>query len=279
MAPSNRPSPSYRSLLVVVFSLLLVTACVVNAQNSNNTNTSNVNSAANTNTNANANSNTNTNTNANQNTKGTDPNATPTPSPTPDLKTKLVESIWYPLVISVVFIGLLIGFAYTIVKVILRSKSSFRSPLGLPDGSLRAVLAFMLVAFLGFYVYASVLSQTDVRIPDALLGIVATVIGFYFGSRSAEGAAGAATSGRTGSVEGTVVDSASSPAAGATIELSQGTNKKFTQTADLNGKYDFDNVPTGDYDIQASKSGSAPSDSAKVKVSAGGTQTVNLKLK
>jgi len=163
------------------------------------------------------------------------------------------------------------------MRVILRSKSSFRSPLGLPDGSLRAVLAFLLVAFLGFYVYASVLSLTPFNVPESLLGIIGTVIGFYFGSRSTDAAG--ATAGRTGSVEGTVVDSSNSPAVGATIELSQGTTKKFTQTADLNGKYDFDNVPIGDYEIQASKSGSTPSDSAKVKVAAGGTQTVNLKLK
>jgi hypothetical protein len=281
MALSNRLSSSYRPLLVVVFSLLLVSAYVVNAQNTNNPNTSNVNSAATTTTNANANSNanTNTNTNANQNTKGTDPNATPTPSPTPDLKTKLVESTWYPLVISVIFGGLIIGFAATIMRVILRSKSSFRSPLGLPDGSLRAVLAFLLVAFLGFYVYASVLSLTPFNLPESLLGIIATVIGFYFGSRSAEAAAGGTTSGRTGSVEGTVVDSAGSPAGGATVELSQAGVKKLTQTANPSGKFHFDNVPIGDYDIQASKTGSAPSDSAKVKVTAGGTQTVNLKLK
>ena len=60
-----------------------------------------------------------------------------------------------------IFFGLLIGFAATIMRVILRSKSSFRSPLGLPDGSLRAVLAFLLVAFLGFYVYANVLSLSQ----------------------------------------------------------------------------------------------------------------------
>src|SRR6185369_17006684 len=67
MALSNRLSSSYRPLLVVVFSLLLVSAYVVNAQNTNNTNTSNVNSAANTNTNVNASSNSNNNTNGNQN--------------------------------------------------------------------------------------------------------------------------------------------------------------------------------------------------------------------
>jgi hypothetical protein len=280
MALSNRLSSSYRPLLVVVFSLLLVSAYVVNAQNTNNTNTSNVNSAATTNTNANANSNTNTNTNQNTNdTKGgSDQNTNNTLSP--DIRAKLVQSNWYPIAVSLLFGALLIGFAATIIRVILRSKSSFRSPLGLPDGSLRAMLAFMLVAFLGFYVYASILSLSDFRLPESLLGIIATVIGFYFGSRSAEGAAAAtATAGRTGSVDGTVVDSANSPASGATIELSQAGARKLTQTADQSGKFKFDNVPIGDYDIQASKTGSAPSDSAKVKVTAGGTQTVNLKLK
>ena len=277
MAMSNRLSSTNKLLLVLVTSLLLAGTCAkgqTNTSNTNsNTNTTNANSATNSNTNVNANSNTNTNTN--QNTNSTDPNAKTTPSP--DLKAKLVESTWYPLVITAIFGGLLIGFAATIMRVILRSKSSFRSPLGLPDGSLRAVLAFLLVAFLGFYVYASVLSLTPFNLPESLLGIIATVIGFYFGSRSTEGAG--TTAGQTGSVQGAVVDSSGSPAAGATVELSQGTNKKFTHAADLNGKFDFDNVPTGDYNIQASLTGHAPSDSAKVKVAAGGTQTVNLKLK
>jgi len=135
------------------------------------------------------------------------------------------------------------------------------------------------VAFLGFYVYASVLNIAPFNVPESLLAIIATVIGFYFGSRSAEGAGAGATSGRTGSVEGTVVDNSNSPAAGATIELSQGTNKKLTQKADLNGKFDFDNVPIGDYTIQGSLTGHTPSDSAKVKVTAGGTEKVSLKLK
>jgi len=161
-----------------------------------------------------------------------------------------------------------------LMRVIRFSKFSFNNPLGLPDGSLRAVLAFLLVSFLGFYVFASVLNGTEFRIPDSLLGIVATVIGFYFGSRTAEGRVAS-----TGSVEGVVLSNAGSPAAGATIDLSQSGNKKFTQTADLSGKFRFDNVPTGDYDIQASLAGQTPSDPAKVKVTAGGTQTVNLKLK
>lgn len=278
MAIPNRLSSSPKPLQVLVISLLLINAYVVNAQNnSNNTNTSNVNSAANNNTNVNANSNTNTNQNTNDTKGDPDQNAKTTPSPI-DIRAKLLESNWYPLVVSLLFGGLLVGFAATIIRVILRSKSSFRSPLGLPEGSLRAMLAFLLVAFLGFYVYASILSLSNFSLPDSLLGIIATVIGFYFGSRSGEEKAGA-TSGRTGSVEGTVLDNSGSPAAGATIDLSQGTNKKFTQTADLNGKFDFDNVPIGDYEIQASKTGHTASDSVKVKVTAGGTQTVPLKLK
>jgi len=272
MAMSNRLSSTNYSLLVLLISLLLVGAYVAKAQNRN------ANSAATASPSPSASPSSTPATSPSPNVNGTNPNVTPSPSPTPDLKTRLVESTWYWGVVSVIFFGLLIGFAATIMRVILRSKSSFRSPLGLPDGSLRAVLAFLLVAFIGFYVYANVLSlSTDLKIPDSLLGIIATVIGFYFGSRSAEGAG--TTAGQTGGVRGTVVDSSGSPTAGATVELSQGTNKRFTHAADLNGKFDFDNVPTGDYDIQASLTGHAPSDSTKVKVAAGGTQTVNLKLK
>jgi hypothetical protein len=76
-----------------------------------------------------------------------------------------------------------------------------------------------------------------------------------------------------------VVDKNGSPAAGASVELSQSGIKKFTQNADTNGKYRFENVPVGNYDIQASLTGQTPSDPAKVSVSAGTTQTANLKLK
>lgn len=276
---SNRISSTNQALIVFMIGVLLVSAHVVNGQtNSNNANANNVNSAANNNTNVNANTNnTNTNQNTNDSKGGADQNAKTTPSP--DMRTRLLESNWYPLLVSLLFGAVLIGFAATIMRVILRSKSSFRSPLGLPDGSLRAMLAFMLVAFLGFHVYASMLILAPFNLPESLLGIIATVIGFYFGSRSGEATGAGTAAGRTGSVEGTVTDNSGAPAAGATIELSQGTNKKFTQTADLKGKFDFDNVPIGDYDIQASLSGHTPSDSAKVKVAAGSTQTVNLKLK
>lgn len=275
----NRLFSSHRPVLVLAISLLLVNAHVVNAQNnSNNANTSNINSLTNNNTNANANSNTNTNQNTNETKSGADQN-TKTTSASADIRAKLLESNWYPLTVTLLFGVLLIGFAATIIRVILRSKSSFRNPLGLPDGSLRAMLAFLLVAFLGFYVYASILSLTDFKLPESLLGIIATVIGFYFGSRSDDEKGAGAPSGQTGSVDGSVVDSAGAAAGGATVELSQAGGKKLTQTTDPTGKFKFDNLPIGDYDIQASKIGATPSDSAKVKVIAGRSQTIALKLK
>lgn len=266
-------------LLLIFGMVLLVSSHVIHAQNnSNNSNTntnaananagtnSNVNVNANSNANANANQNQNTNTNTNQKTnQTTGGNSTPS---------TLFQSYWYPVVVSIIFVFLLGGFASTIMRAIRFSKFTFNNPLGLPDGSLRAVLAFVLVSFLGFYVFANVLGATEIRIPDTLLGIVATVIGFYFGSRTSD----TKNSSTVGSVEGTVLDNAGSPALGATIELSQ-TGKKFTQTADLNGKFKFDNVPIGDYDIAASLTGHTPSDPAKVKVAAGASQTVSLKLK
>lgn len=266
MAISNRISSSYRSLLMFVIALFLAGVCVVKAQTPTPGVTATPSPSANVSP-----------------SPSPSPSATKSPdqstATTPDIRAKLLESNWYPLVISLLFGVLLLGFAGTIARVILRSKSSFRSPLGLPEGSLRAMLAFMLVAFLGFYVYASVLSLSDFKLPDALLGIIATVIGFYFGSRSVEGAGAGAKSEQTGSVDGSVLDKNGTPAGGATVDLSQAGVKKFTQTADLSGKFKFDNVPIGDYDIQASKSDHTPSDSAKTKVTTGRTQTVNLKLK
>ena len=262
MSISNRISSSYRSLLVLVITFFLAGVCVVKAQTPTPTPTPTPSPSPSVSP-----------------SPSPSPSPTATPTPSPDFRAKLLDSYWYPLVISLIFGVLLLGFAATIARVILRSKSSFRSPLGLPEGSLRAMLAFMLVAFLGFYVYASVLSLSDFKLPDALLGIIATVIGFYFGSRSVEGAGAVARSEQTGRVEGAVHDNAGTPAGAATVDLTQAGVKKFTQTADASGKFKFENVPIGDYEIQASKSGHNPSDSAKVKVITGRTQTVNLALK
>lgn len=272
---------SIRSFLIVVtIVLVLVNGYVANAQdNTNNSNSANANTAGNANTNANTNSNTNTNTNNNQNRNAnskSDTGLSRLDEITEARRNDLTQRAWFPFVVTAMFGLVLIPFAWTIVRAIRFSKSTFRSPLGLPEGSLRAMLAFTLVAFLGFYVLASILSMSELKPPDFLLGIVATVIGFYFGSRTGETGSSAA---RNGSVEGSVVDKNGSPAAGASVELFQSGVKKFTRTADTNGRYRFDSVPVGNYEAQASLSGHTPSDPKKVTVTAGDPQTVDLKLK
>jgi hypothetical protein len=280
--------PSARNLFVLLaLTLLLVNVCVVNAQNTNSTNSNNSNantnanhngnrngngnsnandnSNANTNVNANTNQNSNANGNSNQGTSGAD-------------QVDPVKSGWFFALVTVLFGGMLGAFVYVIARAILFSKGTFSNPLGLPDGSLRAMLAFTLVAFLGFYIYAGVLiapSNPNFKPPDFLTGIVATVIGFYFGSRSGEGT-GAPT---TGVIQGSVTDKTNAPAVGAVVELTQSNGKKLTQKADASGKYKFDKLAAGDYSLQASLTGQLPSDEKKVTLTTGATQTVDLALK
>src|SRR5206468_4118593 len=103
-----------------------------------------------------------------------------------DRKDNLAKAWWFVILVTLMFGALLFPFAMTITRAIRFSPSTFRSPLGLPEGSLRAMLAYTLVVFLGFYIYASILSFSDFPPPQFLIGIVATVIGFYFGSRTGE---------------------------------------------------------------------------------------------
>jgi Carboxypeptidase regulatory-like domain len=280
MANSNHLLPissARKSFVMLTITLLFVTVCAVNAQdNTNNTNnntgSANANRVSNTNANTNARGNINGNVNGNSNQEGA----------TPDLKAEerkanYATSPWFFIIVTLLFAGVLIPFGMVITRAIRFSRFTFNSPLGLPDGSLRAILAYMLVAFLGFYVYASVLSFSDFKPPEFLIGIVATVIGFYFGSRTNEDKN--AASQRTGTIQGSVTDKDGAPAGGANVELSQSEGKKLTEKADAKGKYKFDNVPAGDYDIQASLQNHAPSDPMKIKVTAGTPLTVDLKLK
>lgn len=240
--------------------------------NANNANANNANS--NRNSNANGGQNGNVNSNANQNADNANANATRAAEI--QRQGMLVGTWWYPFLVTSIFVVVLGLFAYAIYRSVRFSKSTFNSPLGLPEGSLRAMLAFLLVVFVGFYVYASVLSFSDFQPPQFLLGIVATVVGFYFGSRSAEDKGGAVA--RTGTVQGNVVDRNGSPAVGATVDLSQAGVSKHTQTADASGAFTFGNVPVGTYNISANLAGQGPSVPAKVTVAAGAPQTVSLKL-
>src|SRR5256714_5754210 len=117
-------------------------------------------------------------------------NASPTSSPSSDdvkeRRNKLVDTWWFYPFIVLAFLAVLLPFVYTIVRGILFSRATFRNPLGMPEGSFRAMVAYTLVAFLGFYVLASLLTVSDFLPPQFLLGIIATVIGFYFGSRTSD---------------------------------------------------------------------------------------------
>jgi len=300
MATSNRflhISSTCKFFALLTLTLFLVNAHVVNAQDNTNStisNNGNTNINANRNSNANANTNVNTtqngnvnsngkvNSNVNDNSNQTGSGASVTPSPTPCSggecrRDELAKNGWFSFIIVLMFAVVLVPFAWIIMRAVKYSSATYRSPLGLPEGSLRAMLAFTLVAFVGFYILASILSFSAFDPPQFLLGIVATVIGFYFGSRTGEDkAAGARTA---GTVQGSVIDKTGTTTGGANVELSQADGKKLTQKADANGKYKFDNVPGGDYNVQASLTGHESSDIVKVKITAGAAQTVNLALK
>lgn len=279
---------SIRNFFILLILILpFANAYIVNGQNNANginSNVGNLNANANrnansntiVNTNANQNGNTNANTNVNSNTNQNS-NTSNDKEREDKRKDKLSDSPWFFGLTFLLFGVVLIPFVFIIYKAIRFSSATYRSPLGLPEGSLRAIIAYMLVAFLGFYVLASILSLTMFGPPEFLLGIVATVIGFYFGARTGEDkSSGARTA---GVIQGSVTDKNGAASGGANVELSQADGKKFTQKADANGKFKFDNVSPGDYDIQASLTGHQPSDIAKVKMTTGATQTVNLSLK
>lgn len=60
-----------------------------------------------------------------------------------------------------------------------------RSPAGLPEGTIRSMLAFLIVGvslyFLGLVVFSE---ETRAKFPDLLSGILGSVLGFYFGTRT-----------------------------------------------------------------------------------------------
>jgi hypothetical protein len=252
----------------------------VNANRNTNGNV-NANANGNGNSNRNGNTNTNTNTNAGQNANGNGNSNQETPAALrPEIRRdNLVNSGWYFPLMTFLFAALLIPFAMVIYRAIRFSKSTFNSPLGLPDGSLRAILAYTLVVFLGFYVYASIVSFSDFKPPEFLMGIVATVIGFYFGSRNNDvSSRGAGAPAQNGVVGGAVKDNTGTATQDATVVLTQEDGKKLTAKTNEAGKFEIKNVPAGEHSIQAAKA-EHQSDQTKVTVKAGERQTVTLTLK
>jgi hypothetical protein len=85
------------------------------------------------------------------------------------------------------------------VKITIRSK--MKEPLGMPKGTVRAIITILVVfsylIFVGFSLFATVYMKATFEIPTYLTGILGVVIGYYFGSRGKEDKVEAANSGTT----------------------------------------------------------------------------------
>lgn len=203
--------------------------------------------------------------------------STEAPNRIEDRRDRLTSYNWYYLIVTLLFSALIIPFVYTIYRVVRFSRSSFRNPLGFPVGSFRAMLAYTLVAYLGFYILTSILSVSDFQPPDYLLGIVATVVGFYFGSRNTD--EGAMDPGTAGIVRG-IVRVGSNPARGATVKFKRedGT-EPYSRITDIDGRFDLVGAKPGKYKVRAETSGSPPSDSIDITVTEGSDQEIVITIK
>jgi heme/copper-type cytochrome/quinol oxidase subunit 2 len=187
-------------------------------------------------------------------TGGTGNAPTQNPQAVDNRQTKLSEAFWYSLAILVLYGFMLVTFVVLIYRVIRFSKSSFRNLGGFPIGSFRTILAFVLVALLGFYVLASILSLTEFKPPESLLGIVATVVGFYFGSRSDE----AGGDGVANVVRG-MVTAGFNPARGAIVKFRRDDGTEpYIRVTDIEGRFTPVNAKPGKYTVQAELTGLQP---------------------
>jgi hypothetical protein len=213
-------------------------------------------------------------------------------APTEERRQVIAQSNWFYALVTLLFAAIVVPFSFGIVATVWRGSagaSAMGQPLGLPEGTVRAVLAFLLVAYLGFYVLASVLSVSEFKPPEFLSGIVATVIGFYFGTRS-NGPSGAttttagtitsATTVSTGRVAGTVVDSTGAPVAKATVMLSDAARPTIpaamVETA-VDGSYMLEAIEPGAYTLVARR-GDVVSESVSVAVEANRTARLEVAL-
>ncbi len=206
--------------------------------------------------------------------------ASPCQSPTCDpieaRKEKLINSNWYYFIVTVMFLGLLFPFGITIARSIRFSRSTYNSPLGLPVGSFRAILAYTLVAFLGFYILTSVLSVSQFAPPDFLLGIVATVVGFYFGSRTGEEAG---MDSRAGTVRG-IVHVGTNPARGALVKFKRDDGTEpFSRITDVDGRFELRGAKPGKYKVSAALTGSPPSETVDITVAEGSDHEIKIVIK
>ncbi len=213
--------------------------------------------------------------------------ASPTTSPTPDMawierfnaevrRNSVVSRWWYYPLVIVAFLVLFGSFAYVIVRGILFSRATFRTATGLPVGSFRAILAYTLVLFLGFYVLVSLLVVSNFPPPEFLLGIVATVVGFYFGSRSGE--EGTLDS-RAGTVRG-IIRKGSNPVSGALVKFRAADNTEpYSRITDIDGRFELRAAKPGKYKVIAEVKTPAATGEQEVTVSEGSDQEIEITIK
>jgi hypothetical protein len=131
------------------------------------------------------------------------------------------------------------------------------------------------VAYLGFYILTSILSVAAFDPPEYLLGIVATVIGFYFGSRTDEGTVDP----NAGIVRGVVTDG-TNPKRGALVQFKRDDGKvPYTRITDIDGRFELLGARAGDYTVTATVTGSPASEAKKINVAEGSDQEIELVIK
>jgi uncharacterized BrkB/YihY/UPF0761 family membrane protein len=83
------------------------------------------------------------------------------------------------ITLAVVLVILWMISLYLIKTKKMKADEWFKHSLGIPQGSVRAIIALMLLSSL---VYSIITGATLPDLPDWLVGILGTVIGFYFGT-------------------------------------------------------------------------------------------------
>lgn len=189
---------------------------------------------------------------------------------------KLASYNWYYVLVSLMFFAVLVPFVLAIYRGTSGSPATNNRPLGLPVGSFRSILAYSLVAYLGFYVLTSILSVSLFAPPDFLLGIVATVIGFYFGSRAG---GDEETSTKTGTVRG-IVRQGTFPARGALIRFRRTDDNTvpYSRLSDLDGRFELRGAKPGGYIVSASLTGAQPSPDQEISVAEGSDHEIEINI-
>jgi hypothetical protein len=110
--------------------------------------------------------------------------------------TRQGPSNFWLMVIFLVFVGLLVGalFFYTFrlhsnfLKFCIDNKEVAlfaQAPAGLPSGTIRSLIAFFIVLTAVFLILLTIRGGPFEGFPEVLGGVLGTVLGFYFGSRTA----------------------------------------------------------------------------------------------